>query len=134
MGMRLTPPALTVLLLAGCAPATNDPDPAAPSPLATPTMPKLTAGQHQITYKVGGTATKALITYATPAGQEQQNGASVPWRKAFKAPDFSVLTVSAQNKGTGTVTCEIDVDGKTKKKSTSSGAYAVVTCTTPLGF
>lgn len=140
--MRLTPPALAVLLLMGCAPANNSPEPATPpaappavtSPLATPTMPKLTTGQHQIVYKVGGTATKALITYVTPSGQEQQNGAPVPWRKAFKAKDFSVLTVSAQNKGSGTVTCEIDVDGKAKKKSTSSGAYAVVTCTASLGF
>lgn len=97
-------------------------------------MPKLSTGEHRITYKVGGTATKALITYTIPSGQEQQNGARVPWKRSFKAKDYSVLSLSAQNKGTGTISCEIDVDGKVKKKSTSSGAYAVVTCTASLGF
>jgi hypothetical protein len=97
-------------------------------------MSKLTAGTHHVTYKVSGSATRALITYATPGGQAQQNGAAVPWRKAFTAKDYTVLTVSAQNKGGGTIRCEIDVDGKAKNKQSSSGAYAVVTCTAPLGY
>ena len=140
--MRLTLIAV-LLAAAACAPAINDTSepatppaapPAAPSPLATPTMPKLSTGEHRVTYKVGGSASKALITYATPGGQEQKNGASVPWRRSFKAKDFSVLSLSAQNKGGGTISCEIDVDGKVKKRSSSSGAYAVVMCTASLGF
>jgi hypothetical protein len=141
--MRLTLIALAVLLVAGCTPV-DDSDPNLASPPATDSSgaapkakaakPKLPNGQHQIVYRVGGTATKALITYTTPSGQEQQNGAHVPWKRSLKAKDFSMLSVTAQNSGGGTITCEIDVDGQVKKRSKSSGAYAVVSCDAALGF
>lgn len=79
---------------------------------------------------------KALVTYSTPSGQEQQNGARVPWHRTFKVKknSFDVLTVSAQNSGGGTITCEIYVDGKKVKAAKSSGAYAIASCDHPLGF
>lgn len=140
--MRLTPIAVAALLAAAaCAPVNNtDPNlatpPAAPGPSTAKAKgkPKLPDGTHQIVYRIGGTATKAMVTYSTPSGQEQQNGASVPWRRSMKAKDFSVLSVTAQNGGSGTITCEIDVDGKRVKASKSSGAYAVVSCDASLGF
>lgn len=107
---------------------------ATPEPLTT--EPLLPAPDHQITYRIGGSATKALITYSTPSGQEQQNGAHVPWKHRFKVKDgdFVSLIVSAQNSGGGTITCEIDVDGKKVKAAKSSGAYAIASCDYPLGF
>jgi hypothetical protein len=136
--------AAATLLLAGCAPVDNTADPniAAPPPAAAtgttsaaPTA-KPSSTTRTVTYKIGGTATQALITYATPSGQEQQNGARVPWHKTFKVKkgSFAVLVVSAQNKGGGTITCEIDVDGKQVKAAKSSGAYAIASCDHPLGL
>lgn len=145
--MRLTPIVAALLAAAACAPVDNTdpnlatPPPAAPAASAAPApaptkaaKPKLPAGTHQIVYKVAGSASKAMVTYSTPSGQEQQNGARLPWRRSFKAKDFSVLSVTAQNSGSGTITCEIDVDGKRVKASKSSGAYAVVSCDASLGF
>lgn len=108
---------------------------AAPTKAAKkPSASKLPDGVHQVIYQVGGTATKAMITYMTPSGEEQINGAHVPWHKTLKAKDFEMLSISAQNSGSGTITCEIDIDGKVKKRSKSSGAYAIVSCDASLGF
>lgn len=133
--------AATTYLLAGCAPADNTADPniAAPPAAATSSpaaKPKAMSTTRVVTYRIAGTATSALITYSTPSGQEQNNGARVPWHKTFKVKkgSFEVLVVSAQNHGGGTITCEIDVDGKKVKASKSSGAYAIASCDHSLGF
>jgi hypothetical protein len=123
-----------------CTPADGaDPNLASPpaashAAKSSKSKPKLPKGMHAITYRIGGTASRALITYSTPSGQEQQNGAHVPWKHSMKAKDFTMLSVNAQNSGSGTITCEIDVDGKKVKASKSSGAYAVVSCDATLGF
>ena len=140
--MRFIPviTAAVILSAAGaCAPADGaDPNLATPPPAShsssKPSKSKLPKGMHAVTYKIGGSASRALVTYSTPSGQEQQNGAHVPWKRSMKAKDFDVLAVSAQNSGSGTITCEIDVDGKVVKRSKSSGAYAVVSCDASLGF
>ncbi len=88
-----------------------------------------------VTYKIGGSADSTSITYSTPSGQEQANGAGVPWRKSFKARERGFdrsLFVAAQNQGGGgTITCEIDVDGVKVKSARSTGAYATATCQAP---
>jgi hypothetical protein len=132
---------LTVIALAGCTPVDSSADPnIAPSHAAEgasggkgKAKPKTT---RTITYRISGTASKAMITYSTPSGQEQQNDAHVPWKRTFKVKKnaFDVLTVSAQNSGGGTITCEIDVDGKKVKAAKSSGAYAIASCDHTLGF
>ena len=94
----------------------------------------LPAGTHRVTYRIGGTASRAMITYVTPSGEEQRNGAHVPWHKTLKVKDFGMASISAQNSGSGTITCEIDVDGKTVKRSKSSGAYAIASCDATIGF
>jgi hypothetical protein len=98
---------------------------------------KTTKNLISVTYKIGGTARKADLTYSTVSGQEQQGDARLPWTKTFKVKkaDFTTLDVSAQNKAeTGTVTCEIDVDGKKVKEAKSSGQYAVVSCDHSIGL
>lgn len=133
--------AALVLIATGCAPVDNSADPnlSATPPAAgeSPTAKaKPKSNLRTITYRISGTATKALITYSTPSGQEQQNGARVPWKRSFKVKKdtFDVLTVSAQNSGGGTITCEIDVDGVKVKAAKSSGAYAIASCDHSLGF
>lgn len=134
--------AAAALALAACTPVDNTADPnigtSAPAggepskaAKAKPAKPK---SGHTVVYRIGGTATKALITYATPSGQEQKNGAAVPWRKTLRTKDFEMLSISAQNQGGGTITCEIEVDGKLVKRSKSTGAYAIAMCTATIGF
>lgn len=89
-----------------------------------------------ITYRVAGSADAADLTYGTASGEEQQGDARLPWHKTFKVRrgEFAMLDISAQNKGSGTVTCEIDVDGRKVKAAKSSGQYAIVMCNHDLGF
>jgi len=93
--------------------------------------------QHKtVTYEVigSGGAGSAMITYTTPSGQEQDSSADLPWRKTFKSDAGEFLSVSAQNKGGGTITCTITVDGKTIKRARSKGAYAIASCDGMIGF
>jgi hypothetical protein len=94
--------------------------------------PKLPAGLHEIVYRVTGTATSASITYITQSGTEENNGATVPWRRTMIGKDFRFLSVSAQNDGDGAIGCEIDIDGTSVKRAKSSGAYAIASCDAPL--
>lgn len=135
---------LAVLALAGCkAPDNSDPNIATPPAAggsAAPGQPSKAAKPKSdtrlITYRVGGTADSADVTYSTASGQEQQQGAHLPWTKSFKVKRdaFTMVDISAQNQGSGTVTCEIDVDGVKVKAAKSSGQYAVVSCDHSLGF
>jgi hypothetical protein len=61
------------------------------------------------------------------------SGAELPFRKELRWEDevsqFSGLSLVAQNGGrSGDITCRILVDGVEVASSTSSGQYAVVTC------
>lgn len=82
-----------------------------------------------VTYVVTG-PDKASMTY-TDGGTNtaQENNAKLPWKKTVPIGD-TVITyqVSAQNAGTGNITCKILLDGKVVKTNTSKGEYAIVTC------
>lgn len=130
--------AAAVLALAACAPTDADPNladtPSASGKPAQAKKAKSANGLHTVVYEIGGTARKGLITYSTPSGQEQANGAKVPWTKTFKAKGGEILQVSAQNDGGGTITCKISVDGKMVKKAQSSGQFAIASCDGMLGL
>lgn len=89
-----------------------------------------------VIYKVDGTARTADITYATPSGTSQQQGVDVPLRKksdSSEGIEVSMfrgdhLYISAQNNGSGTITCHILVDGREVASNTSSGEYAIASC------
>jgi hypothetical protein len=54
---------------------------------------------------------------------------SLPWSKQFTAGSgFQSFVVTAQNGGGGSISCSITADGKTISSQTSTGEYAVVTC------
>ncbi len=102
----------------------------APRPAATPTPSPSPAPTHTVTYKIGGTAERADLTYSTPSGQEQRD-ASVPWRRSFKdvrEDTFDFFSIAAQNQGRGTITCEIYVDGVKVKAAESIGEFKTATC------
>lgn len=104
--------------------------------------PKTTAHKASVTHKPRPAVPTGVITYKVSAGSgqaddvtytnggsiEQDTGVSLPWSKSVD--DCGTLCeVSAQNAGSGSITCEIfDIDGSLLDKETSNGAYAVVMC------
>lgn len=117
---------MILLPLAGCGPtASTTPGTTASKPAATK--------EKQITYTVTADSGKASITYSSDGSgsTQQENATSLPWTyKTTLKPGFNVLTVIAQNSGSGKITCTISVDGKEVKTATSSGEYSIATCTT----
>ena len=92
-----------------------------------------------VVYEVTGDgATAGNITYMTLTGgnmgTEQANAAPLPFTKEvpledagmFEASSFT-LTAQADDSGT-TISCKITVDGEVKAEQTSTGPYAVVSC------
>jgi hypothetical protein len=82
-------------------------------------------------YKVTGTSGEAgVITYTEGANSsiEQSTNASLPWKKRVTA-DGTFFSLSAQNSGGGSITCEIDdADGTVLDKHTARGEYAIADC------
>ncbi|MDL4821013.1 MmpS family transport accessory protein [Actinomadura opuntiae] len=123
------------LSLTACNPDEADPNIAQSGKPAAKTSAKK-KGRHTVTYQLGGTAKKGDITYSTPSGQEQQNGAKLPWKKTFTAGKAAMLDVSVQNTAMtssgdlagGTITCKIYLDGKLVKQAKSSGQAAIASC------
>jgi len=102
------------------------------------------SGMDQITYEVTGDGVSKAnnITYVKDSnfGQQQDNGASLPWSKTIEFEngvlDLQPMTLVAQSgsgKSGGTITCRILRNGAEVTSSTSSGPYAVVTCSGGLG-
>ncbi|QBG78430.1 hypothetical protein PBI_WALRUS_39 [Gordonia phage Walrus] len=96
-----------------------------------PTTQQQESGTDGVVYEVtsdSGTANN--ITYFGEGGnQSQENGATLPWRsKAFDESDTMIKGVTAQNGGSGTITCKIIIDGKVEVENSSNGQYAVVSC------
>jgi hypothetical protein len=84
----------------------------------------------KIVIDVTGKST-ADVTYGLNADQSQEQDAKLPWKKSMSSSEaMTIVTVSAQNKGSGTIGCKITVDGKLAKENTSKGRYAIVTCST----
>lgn len=78
-----------------------------------------------------GGAAQANITYSFGQDIAQDNGQSLPWRKADsrEVGALDVLQVDVQNQGErGSVTCRISVDGEVVASNTSTGAFAIATC------
>jgi hypothetical protein len=62
-------------------------------------------------------------------GEQQETSVTLPSSKEFTADQsFQAFVVTAQNAGTGSITCEILIDGRVVNQHTSNGQYAVVVC------
>jgi len=91
-----------------------------------------------VTYDVTGNGTKATtVTYLTfnngSSGTSQANGAAVPFHKVIPIKGNSLFSTSifslvAQASDGTSITCKITVDGKVISTNTSTGSYAVATC------
>lgn len=89
-------------------------------------------GPSTVLYEVTGPTKAGNITYVG-AGQSmniaQEQGAALPWSKTVEmSGSMNVATLSAQNAGSGDITCRITVDGEVVSEITSSGEYAIASC------
>ncbi len=86
-------------------------------------------GKKKIVLEVAGPKS-ADITFGLGADQSQEQGAKLPWKKELTSGEAVIIpTVVAQSKASGKITCKITIDGKLAKENSSSGEFAVVTCT-----
>lgn len=90
----------------------------------------------QVVYEVTGSGTASNISYGASGGVSQKTGASLPWKHTEPYDGgYDFFTLSAQNgNNDGEITCRITVDGEVVKENTSSGPYAVVSCSGNTGF
>lgn len=92
-------------------------------------IPTRASSTYMVTYKVGGSTTRASVTYENDQGGTEQADIPVPWTKTFTFQSGDFVYISAQNdKDYGTITCEITVKGNVFKTAKSSGAYTIATC------
>lgn len=92
-------------------------------------------GRRNVTYRVEGTARKAMVTMMKPTGMAQ-SVVDLPMRNKsgtegirFTTDRGDFLVMSAQNQdSSGSVTCIIEVDGQEISRNTSSGAYVIASC------
>lgn len=108
---------------------------AAPAAGATPaektTTTKAAPARKTVVYEVtsdSGTATN--VTYfGENAQQSQATDVALPWKsKEFDSKKVTIKGVTAQNGGSGSISCKIIVDGKVEAENSSEGQYAVVSC------
>ncbi len=96
----------------------------------TPIKEPSTPISRDIRLSVTGT-TSASMTYNNGTEQTQENATAVPWVKDYKTNSILPIVLLAQNQSrTGnTIMCAIYVNGKMVTSNTSTGPYAIVTCT-----
>ncbi|TWS19753.1 hypothetical protein FK268_23685, partial [Tsukamurella sputi] len=84
-----------------------------------------------VTYKVTGPSTGALITYTFNDNITQDNDVALPWEKKTQVTGFAkTVSLSATNgmNDTGKITCQVIVDGKVIIENTASGTGASASC------
>lgn len=113
----------------GAAPATSAPS--APSGAGDGSdAPSSSAGASSgVVYEVTGSGRATSISYGGAGGISQANGERLPWTETADAADgFGIYSLTAQSNGSGEITCRITVDGQEIARQTSTGQYAVVSC------
>lgn len=98
----------------------------------SPSTPASSTAADAVVYTVTGKRA-GTITYQNSNGDASQvtDTTKLPWTYSFTEPFGArgFLYVSAQNAGTGSIECSISVNGQVVKQNTSTGTYAIVTCT-----
>jgi len=83
-----------------------------------------------VTYSITGAASGDVTYAAANEGIEQATGVALPWTKdlVVAADANRFLSVSAQYKGGGSITCSISVARAVVGTHTSTGEYAIASC------
>lgn len=84
----------------------------------------------RIEYRVGGTATRASLTYQNESGGTEQRDVTLPWSTQFTAHLDDFLYVSAQSLDDDSrrITCEIRSDGDLIEDAESEGRFVIASC------
>lgn len=115
--------AAMVLALAACGGGSSSSPPSKSSPPGWES--RCPGSDVYVAYEVDGPSD---VTMETPDGTRQETiTAHKSWGYCFPASS-SFVYVSAQNSGGGSIGCTITVDGRHVAANTSSGEYAIVTC------
>lgn len=87
-----------------------------------------------VTYSVGGSASRASMTYSGSNESTLQTGdVTLPWSHSFGARKDDFVYLSAQNAGsTGCVRVTITVDGDELETGQSCGAFVIATVSATL--
>ena len=128
MRTRATIAGFGVLAALAVACSSGGDDTAGPGAQGNPAEAAAGGGERTIVFEVTGPK-KADVTYGLNSDQSQETAAKLPWKKAIKSKEaFTIAVLSAQNSGSGDITCKITIDGKVAKTNKSSGQYSIVTC------
>jgi hypothetical protein len=91
----------------------------------------ITLGEDTVVYTVTGRRA-GTITFMNDSGDISQvtDTTRLPWKKQFTVPagGEGFLSISAQNAGSGKISCSISINGQVVKQNTSTGTYAIVDC------
>lgn len=85
----------------------------------------------ELKYTIEGVGTATTISYGENGQTEQANGATLPWSTTKAIPKGFVVVVITAQKATddaSAITCIVAIDGVEKSRKTSTGPYAVVSC------
>jgi hypothetical protein len=105
--------------------------PSGAAPTSAESAPAPSGDTATVTYEIIGRSKASNVTFNTDGGGSisQENNVALPWRKEITVErGFAVTSLTAQNGGSGEITCRISVDGQVVKEAKSSGQYAVVSC------
>ena len=82
-------------------------------------------------YEVTGSKASNTTFSTDRAGSvSQEANIGLPWRKETTLErGVAIGTLSAQNTGSGSITCQSTVDGHVVRQTKSSGQFSVVSCT-----
>ena len=89
----------------------------------------VTLEEPSVVYEVVGNGSRATITWIPPGTYSisQAVDEPLPWRKSFPTgSDYA--NFNAQMMNGNSITCNIYVNGELVKTNTSTGPYAVVSC------
>ncbi len=84
--------------------------------------------QHTVVLSVTGTGPMD-VSYMAGGRSSQDTAAASPWQARYQMYGPAPVTaLTAQNGGSGSISCTITEDGQIVASNTSTGAYAVVQC------
>ena len=89
-----------------------------------------TPGSHEVTFRITGNTSAAVITYTLEDGaQSAPQNVSVPWKKAIRYEQSLAVILTAGNPTqTGSISCVLLLDGEEWKKDTATSPSDKVSC------
>lgn len=104
----------------------------APAPPSTAPADDLAASNKvAVVYEIIGSGKAGNVTYNSDGSGSisQETDVQLPWRTEITVErGFALTSVTAQNGGSGEITCKISVDGIVVKEGRSSGQFSAVAC------